>query len=136
VPGPHCWSGTDENTIRYTPLGGIPELVKWSISIVRTPGGWVGRLDDHINDETVHMPVHPELPEDFIGAVHAMSPKRLTAYPLKKRETTYLQRIPRKENSSHDGNGSDESWDWLDEKRWYEEEYNYDDEIDNQLSLW
>lgn len=57
APGPHNWSGTDERTIRETPLGGIPEIVQWSVSIVRTPRGWVGRIDNHIQKTTRHLPV-------------------------------------------------------------------------------
>jgi hypothetical protein len=57
IPGPWNWSGTDEQTIRETPLGGIPELIQWSASIVRTPAGWVGRIDNHIQKTTVHVSV-------------------------------------------------------------------------------
>jgi hypothetical protein len=57
VPGPHNWSFTDETNIKETPLGGVPELVKWSFSIVLTPGGWVGRIDNHITGKTLHCPV-------------------------------------------------------------------------------
>jgi hypothetical protein len=44
-PGAHNWSSTDNHTATTTPLGGVPELVKWSISMVRTPQTWVGRFD-------------------------------------------------------------------------------------------
>ncbi len=60
ITGPHNWSGTDNNTIKDTPLGGIPELVRWSISVVRTPGGWVGRIDNHLTKETHHVDVVPK----------------------------------------------------------------------------
>ena len=42
VPGKHNWSGTDNTTISTAPLGGHPEMVKWSCSMVLTPRGWVG----------------------------------------------------------------------------------------------
>jgi len=63
IPGPGNWSGIDNTTIRETPLGGIPELVKWSASIVRTPRGWVGRIDryDIEDDYTVHVGVAPNV---------------------------------------------------------------------------
>lgn len=61
VPGPHNWSGTDNRTILEEPLGGIPELIGWSASIVRTPKGWVGRIDNHHTGFTVHVPVESEL---------------------------------------------------------------------------
>jgi hypothetical protein len=57
VPGPHNWSGTDNKTIETAPLGGVPEMVRWSISIVRTPQGWVGRMDNHLEKKTLHLEV-------------------------------------------------------------------------------
>ena len=61
IPGMHNWSGMDQDTIMTAPLGGIPEIVKWSVSIVRTPLGWVGRVDNHVKRTTVHVPVYPLL---------------------------------------------------------------------------
>ena len=61
IPGPDNWSGTDEHTIQTEPLGGVPEMVGWSVSIVRTPRGWVGRVDNHLTRQTVHCPVEPDL---------------------------------------------------------------------------
>lgn len=57
LPGPHCWSGTDQNTIVTAPLGSSPALVEWSVSIVRTPYGWVGRMDDYRKEHTLHCKV-------------------------------------------------------------------------------
>ena len=57
IPGSHNWSGIDERTIIETPLGGIPELIEWSVSIVKTPKGWVGRIDNYLAKKTIHMPV-------------------------------------------------------------------------------
>lgn len=57
VPGKHNWSGTDEHTATKEPLGSIPELVGWSCAIVRTPNGWVGRIDNHKTKKTIHVPV-------------------------------------------------------------------------------
>ena len=59
IPGPENWSGTDNQTILTTPLGGIPQLVKWSASIVLTPRGWVGRVDNYITHKTIHCEVEP-----------------------------------------------------------------------------
>jgi hypothetical protein len=60
VPGPHNWSGTDNNTARQEPLGSTPEMVKWSISIVRTPKGWVGRYDTYgPKGSLTHLEVEP-----------------------------------------------------------------------------
>ena len=44
----HGWSGTDEHTCTQEPLGGPPQLVRWSVAIVLTPGGWIGRIDIHV----------------------------------------------------------------------------------------
>lgn len=59
IPGPHNWSGRDERTIRLEPLGSTPEAVNWSVSIVLTPGGFVGRIDNYLNGKTQHLEVEP-----------------------------------------------------------------------------
>lgn len=61
IPGQHNWSGTDESTIQLAPLGGVPEMVKWSVSMVLTLGGWVGRIDNHISHKTQHLDVSPNI---------------------------------------------------------------------------
>jgi hypothetical protein len=65
IPGQHNWSGTDEATIQEAPLGGIPEMVKWSISIVLTPKGWVGRIDNHLKKTVQHLEVFPALADVY-----------------------------------------------------------------------
>jgi len=55
------WSGTDVNTITTAPLGGIPEIVRWSASIVRTPTRWIGRIDDHIHKTSLVAEVTPNV---------------------------------------------------------------------------
>jgi hypothetical protein len=71
IPGPHNWSGTDNHTAEKEPLGSIPELVQWSISMVRTPEAWVGRFDRYKNGTvtTYHIPVAYGVDQDFIEAV-------------------------------------------------------------------
>ncbi len=51
------------------PLGnGNPEWVKWSISMVRTPLGWVGRYDTYgAKGGCTHLPVEPS----FALSAHA-----------------------------------------------------------------
>ena len=61
VPGQQNWSGIDEDTIQNRPLGSPPEQVKWSVSMVRTPYGWVGRVDHYIKKKTVHLEVKQPL---------------------------------------------------------------------------
>jgi hypothetical protein len=58
--GPHNWSGMDDHTARFEPLGDTSGSAKWSISIVRTPTGWAGRYDGYgAHPETVHCEVFP-----------------------------------------------------------------------------
>lgn len=57
ITGPHNWSGTDNNTIREEPFGIDPSMVKWLVSVVRTPYGWVARYDNHEKKLTIHMKV-------------------------------------------------------------------------------
>jgi hypothetical protein len=57
------WSGTDEHTAKKEPMGVDPKLVQWSVAIVRTPGGWVGRVDLHVpKARTFHCAVEPRMP--------------------------------------------------------------------------
>lgn len=73
--GAHNWSATDENTATKTPLGGVPEMVKWALAIVRTPQAWVGRLDMFGKDEevkTAHLEVEYYKDEPFAEAIIAM----------------------------------------------------------------
>lgn len=73
-PGKDNWSSTDDQTILNSPLGGIPELVGWSASVVLTPRGPVGRIDNHLAKRTQHVPV--ELP--FVD-LHKMCASRSVA---------------------------------------------------------
>jgi hypothetical protein len=76
IPGNWNWSLTDETTIQQSPLGGIPSLVKWSASIVRTPLGWVGRVDNHLNGKTVHVPVEPAIPKTLFDTMEVLHIER------------------------------------------------------------
>jgi hypothetical protein len=76
LPGPWNWSGTDNATIENSPLGGIPELVKWSASIVRTPLGWVGRIDNHITKKTAHVPVEPAVKRAVFDQIESLFAER------------------------------------------------------------
>lgn len=69
VPGSHNWSGTDDNTCKFEPLGGIPELIKWCAAIVKTPHGWVGRIDNHGTKKTLHVNVGFAGMEDTLAAI-------------------------------------------------------------------
>ena len=118
-PGRHNWSGTDENTIQTNPLGGLPELVKWSVSMVLTPRGWVGRIDNYISKKTIHLAVEPQAPEayDMLGKV--MSSKPAQAIPVRGWDVTPPVRqypfepcSPRSTSSSYSfGDFEQEIWD-------------------------
>ena len=57
----NTWSGTDLHTILKEPLGGVPEMVKWSASDGLTPRGWIGRVDNYVKKTTQVCPVLPTL---------------------------------------------------------------------------
>jgi len=95
-PGPHNWSGTDNDTCLNEPLGcPDPDKAKWALAVVLTPGGWVGRLDQFKDgkNKTTHLPVKlgvdpgiiekakqllkiqsknesPPTPEEYLGIIH------------------------------------------------------------------
>ena len=77
-PGEHNWSGTDRNTAVNEPLGAPdPRLVQWSVAIVLTPGGWVGRVDLHVPTHKVfHAPVTPRyaMQQDADAAMRWITP--------------------------------------------------------------
>jgi len=93
IPGRHNWSGTDEDTISSSPLGGIPQIIKWSVSIVRTPKGWVGRIDNHVTGKTAHLPVEGQAPK----RAFVQSERLLRAYEVKeyKQQTEWRRRKPK-----------------------------------------
>jgi hypothetical protein len=61
------WSTTDLETITKAPLGGIPEMVRWSASIVRTPTRWIGRVDNHLNHAHKVVEVEPNIDPKLIA---------------------------------------------------------------------
>lgn len=75
VPGPHNWSGTDEHTCTKEPMGGSPESVGWSVALVRTPGGWVGRIENHISRQTKHLEVFPKLDQIYLAVAQVRQRK-------------------------------------------------------------
>lgn len=101
IPGPHNWSGTDNNTIRNEPFGIDPSMVQWLLSIVRTPRGWVGRYDNHDRKQTVHMSVGTKVsPKQYAAAAdlidhHVQAELRAaTAY---SRGSEQVVSLPRKQ---------------------------------------
>lgn len=84
IPGQHNWSGTDEHTITKAPLGMTPELVKWSVSIVRTPLGWVGRVDHYVKSRISHVAVDQVLtPEEHESIVKLAASRGYVPQPTK-----------------------------------------------------
>nr|MBN1228845.1 hypothetical protein [Anaerolineae bacterium] len=93
IPGDHNWSATDVHTATQEPLGSLPELVKWSLAVVRTPLGWVGRLDDHGSKTVYHLPVEQVLtPQEYASA---LAPVRVPAPPRQQALTSYWTPAPR-----------------------------------------
>ena len=96
------WSGTDENTIKTAPLGGIPDLVKWSASIVLTPNlGWIGRVDSYKTGKTIIADVVPnyhQWAQTTLDEIIASKPKRVF--------------VPRYQSSQTDewDNGLEDEW--------------------------
>lgn len=109
------WSGTDENTIRTTPLGGIPEITRWSASIVRTPKHWIGRVDDHINKKTVIVDVVPNIDEELTAKANALW------------EEYFNEKAPQVRYPFYPGNYEElgmqlDFIDEIDEEEWFDEE--------------
>lgn len=94
IPGPHNWSSTDERTIRLEPLGATPQVVNWSVSIVLTPTGFVGRIDNYLKGITEHLEVEPST-KDFFEQVWALEMQYEEPSSTKKRK--------RKSKGSPDG---------------------------------
>lgn len=96
-PGPHNWSGTDEATATGMPLGGVPELVKWAIAIVRTPKTWIGRLDRFKDGktQTLHLPVTYGADESFVNQALVLK----QAYLAEMQELQIAQEKAQKERA-------------------------------------
>lgn len=92
IPGAHNWSGTDESTIQLAPLGGVPELVKWSVSMVLTLGGWVGRIDNHITHKTQHLEVAPSVQPAYAEIDAIRQKKAILAQAEKERKAAERQK--------------------------------------------
>ena len=89
-PGRHNWSGTDQATIVEAPLGRVPEMVKWSASVVLTPGGWVGRVDNHVHKTTIHCSVEPQAHEAY-SAVAGLKKQDVCIYDDQPLFEVYLK---------------------------------------------
>lgn len=107
VPGEHNWSGTDRQTILEGPLGGIPELIGWSVSIVRTPIAWIGRIDNHIKKTVLHVPVVPQvglkLLEEKWVRLYSKNLARYNLVPEKTWAGKSRQEAKQEEYSSYQG---------------------------------
>jgi hypothetical protein len=90
------WSTTDLNTIMTAPMGGIPEIVKWSTSIVRTPSKWIGRVDNHLAKSHVVVVVEPNINPILIAHTDELLTeyKHFTEKALQADEMAYMVDIP------------------------------------------
>lgn len=59
------WSSRDLQTILKEPLGSTPEAVGWSVSIVLTPVGWIGRIDNYVKGISKDLEVEPNISEAY-----------------------------------------------------------------------
>jgi hypothetical protein len=71
------WSGMDERTIQETPLGGIPQMISWSVSMVLTPKGWIGRIDNYITHKTKVLEVEPQAAKVYTDYQQILTEKYL-----------------------------------------------------------
>ena len=94
--GPHNWSGRDEQTATREPLGTDPKLVQWSVAIVLTPGGWVGRVDVHVpKSVTFHCPVEPNIvPQEIVDEAQTLLTPELGEY-VRQLLAEYEARLPK-----------------------------------------
>ena len=99
VPGIHNWSYVDSHTAREEPLGcpvGMAHLVKWSVSIVRTPKGWVGRYDTYgESGKTAHLRVTPSLAQTITPELDALFDAYTAhSYAAKHNRKTHFADVP------------------------------------------
>ena len=122
VPGPWNWSGTDENTIQTTPLGGIPEIIQWSAAIVRTPDGWVGRIDNHITKKTAHVEVAGQASQEVYDTANRLYRAYIHSLPSVQRDIDDL---------------ADEEQALIDEEHaWYEQDDPQEETLPHQGQIW
>ena len=111
------WSGTDEVACKKTPMGGDPKHVKWSAAVVRTPQGWIGRLDNHLTGKTKHVPV-------ITGAEDAID------------DTSKLVALAFSTGKAYNGFGQRYAREWVEVDDPYEEgAEDLDDELEPELSI-
>jgi len=113
------WSTTDLNTIMTGPLGGIPEIVKWSVSIVRTPSKWIGRVDNHLAKSHVVVEVEPNINPKLMAHTDELLTeyKHFTEKAMRADEMAYMVDIPRRpyyQSSFVSSQPEGEFDDWLD----------------------
>jgi hypothetical protein len=59
------WSSRDLQTILKEPLGSTPENVGWSVSIVITPVGWIGRIDNYVKGIHKDLEIEPTVADIY-----------------------------------------------------------------------
>ena len=138
IPGPHNWSSVDSHTATEEPLGcpvGMAHLVKWSISIVRTPYGWVGRYDTYKLGEkakTVHLRVTPSLAQALTPELNVLRDKYHQEHSYARRhnaEKTWGENIVRLPPSTSLGALYEGVRDFDPERDLQDEEDELDDEM-------
>lgn len=132
TPGAHNWSGRDNKTILDAPLGGPPELIEWSVSVVITPSGWVGRIDNHKSKKTIHVDVLPEIKSIYLDILAFQDKKKKVVYPKK------LSYGPRKWYKPGSWSHKSSRSDFIDDT-FVDDDFTYIDEhskAEDELILW
>jgi len=118
------WSSRDLQTILKEPLGSTPERVGWSVSIVLTPSGWIGRIDNYLKGITKDLEIEPsvrEMYQEIRELERARAPFRPGPNGPTRIGTGLL------EGSVPDGAGGDPGEDeyeaWEEAEELYEDEY-------------
>lgn len=86
------WSNTDLQTILKEPLGSSPELLGWWVSIVLTPEGWIGRIDNK-SGKSKDLEVVPSAKDYYKEIADLFAEKRTVFFRAKKAEDDGCQGI-------------------------------------------
>jgi len=132
LPGPHNWSGLDHETCTKFPFGMAAPGSGFTASIVRTPGGWAGRVDTYgPKARTVHLPV--EVMQDGIAGEFDMIADLLGWQPPKR---TYAAIEDIRDGlgdwTDLDAGDSDEA-EWLPKRESYADDERYLDDLADYL---
>jgi hypothetical protein len=106
----------------------MQDSVKWSLAVVRTPNGWVGRYDTYgPNGKTVHIPVVPAAAQYADELIFTVQEEKRQANLQKVRQLTPFVKW--------DDQGAWEGWQEEDYENWLEEVETGDLDEEEQLEM-